>query len=74
MNRLFCLLLCLGWMGLNCPTVLIAAERRADVPASIHDALRLTKQAEISGAGQDRERFVAQTDRALQAALEASKR
>jgi mannose-6-phosphate isomerase-like protein (cupin superfamily) len=40
----------------------------ASGPHDVMDALRWAKQAEVAGAAQDPERFVEQTDRALQAA------
>lgn len=44
---------------------------QGDARAKVTEALRLAKQAEAAGAAQERDRFLAQTDRALQLALEA---
>jgi mannose-6-phosphate isomerase-like protein (cupin superfamily) len=47
---------------------------RADAPSTGRDALRFAKQAEAAGIGRDRDGFVKETDRALQAALDAGAR
>jgi mannose-6-phosphate isomerase-like protein (cupin superfamily) len=78
MTHFFSALVGLATIALSAP-VYAAPERSpekstAEAPSTGRDALRFAKQADAAGIGQDHEGFVKQTDRALQAALDAGSR